>query len=75
MIFSLCIRKDIPLCTLMLLIHKPEEMSVLILDVGLLVGHLPLQQQIPQVPMLQKPSIEVPEHALATHYPSWLPRH
>lgn len=37
---------------LVLVVHEFEEMVVLIFDVGLLVGHLPLYQKIAQVALL-----------------------
>jgi hypothetical protein len=44
---------------------KLEEMRVLVLDVGELVGHLALQQQVAQVAFLEKPPVEITEGALA----------
>ena len=41
-------------------------MCVLILNIGQFVDHLAFEQQIPQVAILQEPSIKLPEHFLAT---------
>ena len=42
-----------------------KEMAVLILDVCLFIGHLALPQEVSQVPVLQKPPIELLEDLLA----------
>ena len=50
---------------LVAVVHELEEVVVLVLDVGELVGHLALQQQVAQVALFQEPPVELSKGALA----------
>lgn len=47
-----------------LVLYYLEEVVVLVVNVRLLIGHLALSQQVPQVPVLQKPLEKLKEGLL-----------